>query len=208
VLWDDNAPEAQKNAARHTLLSVLEASLRLLHPPMPFISEEIWQRAAPLLRIQGETIMLQPYPEVEESVIDRSTEAEIEWLKAVITGIRNIRGELNISPARSIPAIFAGGEEDKSRLDANRQFLLRLAKLEDIGWAASAVEAPPSATALAGEMEILVPLAGLIDVKAELARLDKEIDKLVKEMERIDTKLGNARFVDNAPREVVDKERE
>src|SRR5690606_28546728 len=116
---------AQKNATRHTLRSVLEASLRLRHPSMPFIAAETWQRVAPLLGIDGETIMLQPYPRPDASAVDTDREAEIEWLKAVITGIRNIRGELNISPAKVIPVIFAGGaEHDRTRLDTHRQFLV------------------------------------------------------------------------------------
>jgi len=209
VLWDDNASDAQKNATRYTLLDVLEKSLRMLHPLMPFITEEIWQKAAPMLGIEGPTIMLQPYPEVDTSSIDETVVSEVEWLKGVIVGIRNIRGEMNISPASNINVLLTrGSEQDKNNLAANQQFLIKLAKLESVSWLDDPESAPPSSMQVVGDMEVLVPMAGLIDVDAELARLGKELDKQEKEIARLSGKLGNARFVDNAPEEVVAKEKE
>jgi len=209
VLWDENASDGQKNATRYTLLNVLEQSLRMLHPLMPFITEEIWQKAAPLLGIKGDTIMLQPYPAADTSGIDTAVDREIEWLKGVIIGIRNIRGEMNISPAKNINVLLTrGDDEDKEFLTANTQYLVKLAKLESVAWLDDPDSAPPASMQVVGDMEVLVPLAGLIDVDAELGRLDKEQEKLGKEIARLNGKLGNARFVENAPADVVAGERE
>jgi len=209
VLWDDNATAAQKNATRHTLLDILEQSLRLLHPFMPYITEEIWQKAAPLLGIAGDTIMLQPYPVQDARSIDPEVDNEVEWLKGVIIAVRNIRGEMNISPARDIPVLLTkGADRDRQYLANNAQFLVKLAKLESVSWLDDPAAAPPASMQVVGDMEVLVPLAGLIDVAAELGRLAKERDKLEKEITRLSGKLGNARFVDNAPADVVAKEKE
>jgi len=209
VLWDDNATDAQKNATRYTLLDVLEKSLRMLHPLMPFITEEIWQKAAPLLGIASKTIMLQDYPAQEAGVADPEIDREMEWVKGVIIGIRNIRGELNISPAKAIPVLLTkGSSSDQALLEKYRQFLIKLAKLDSAGWLADAAAAPPCAMQVVGEMEVLVPMAGLVDVDVELGRLAKEQEKLEKEIGRLSGKLGNARFVDNAPADVVAKEKE
>ena len=213
VLWDENGdPEVQKGT-RRTLVRVLEATLRLAHPMLPFITEEIWQTIAPYagveLKAEGDTIMLQPFPVADQSKIDSDALADIEWLKTVIVGVRNIRGEMNISPAKALPIYMTkGGSDDQRRMEDNRQFLSKLANLESITWLNNPEDAPMSATALAGDLEILVPMAGLIDVDAELARLDREIDKNALEAKKLTGKLSNAKFVDNAPAEVVAKERQ
>ncbi|HCH23940.1 MAG TPA: valine--tRNA ligase [Oceanospirillaceae bacterium] len=208
VLWDDNASEAQLRGTRRTLVRVLEASLRLAHPLMPYITEEIWQKIKPLVGKDGDSIMLEPYPEFEADKVDAQAEADLDWVRGVIEGVRNIRGEMGISPAKPIPLLFSKGQAaDQAILDANSQFLIKLAKLESVTWLEAGDEAPLSATALVGEMEVLVPMAGLIDKDAELARLQKELAKLDGEMKRLNGKLGNAKFVDNAPEAVVVKER-
>ena len=209
VLWDDNASVEAKRGTRRTLIRVLETCLRLLHPFMPFITEEIWQSVAPLAGKSGDTIMLQPYPVSDHKAMDKAANADIEWLKDVIVGIRNIRGEMNISPATELTVLLKNGsEQDKTRLEANRQFLTKLAKLSKINWLEASEEAPVAATALVGDLEILVPMAGLIDKDAELARLAKETDKVEKDLSRLTGKLNNASFVEKAPAEVVAKERE
>jgi valyl-tRNA synthetase len=209
VLWDEQASEAAQRGARRTLLQVMETLLRLLHPFMPFITEEIWQTVGPMAGKSGPTIMLQPYPGVDDKAIDSAANADIEWMKGVIVGIRNIRGEMNIAPGKALTVILRNGDEqDKKRLEQNAQFLRRLAKLADITWLPAGEEAPVAATALVGELEILVPMAGLIDQEAELARLGREIDKLKKELARLEGKLDNASFVDKAPAAVVARERE
>ncbi|SBS38642.1 Valine--tRNA ligase [Marinomonas spartinae] len=208
VLWDENATPAQLTGTRRTLVRVLEAFLRLAHPMMPFLTEEIWQRVAPLAGVEGETIMLASYPEAEEAKKDAQSEADVEWLKGVIEGVRNIRGEMNIAPSKPLDVLFRNGsEQDKARLEANLAFLQKLAKLETITWLNAGDEAPMSATALVGDMEVLVPMAGLIDKDAEIARLQKEIDKATKDLERIEGKLSNESFVAKAPEAVVAKER-
>jgi valyl-tRNA synthetase len=127
----------------------------------------------------------------------------------VILGVRNIRGEMNISPAVEIPLLLRNGDaEDRRRSAANAAFLKKLAKLSAIDWLEAGAEAPLAATQLAGSIELLVPMAGLIDKDAELARLGREIDKLARELEKLESKLGNAAFTDRAPADVVAKERE
>ncbi len=209
ILWDVNASDANKNAARYTLLSVLEQSLRLAHPLIPFITEEIWQKAAPMLGITGATIMLQPYPQADNTLTSSALDTEIEWVKTVILALRNIRGELNISPALTLPVLFSKGSvQDQTFMESNRHYLVKLAKLESLVWLDDAATAPPSAMQLAGDMEIRVPLAGLINVQAEQTRLTKEIEKLQLEISKINNQLSNTKFVDNAPPAVVAKERE
>lgn len=208
VLWDENSPIERQRGTRRTLVRVLEVALRLAHPFMPFITEEIWQRIAPLAGIEGKTIMLQPWPVANEARIDEAAESDIEWLKTLMMGTRNIRAEMNIGPGKPL-AVFVknASSEDQRRLSENDALLKKLAKLESITVLADGAEAPLSATALVGEMEVLVPMAGLIDKGAELARLDKEILRLQGEVQRVGGKLSNAAFVDKAPAEVIDKER-
>ncbi|WP_078083443.1 valine--tRNA ligase [Microbulbifer mangrovi] len=209
VLWDDNASYAVKKGTRRTLIRVLETILRLLHPLMPYITEEIWQRVKERAGKTGDTIMLQPYPEANEHRIDENAEAAIAWLKGVIEGVRNIRGEMNISPAKKIPLILRNGSErDEDLLKQTRSLLTKLASLESIEWLEQGATAPASSTALVGDLELLVPMAGLIDVAAESARLQKEIDKLDKEIARVNGKLNNPKFVDKAPEAVVNKEKD
>ncbi len=209
VLWDEAAAPAQKKGTRRTLIRVLESTLRLLHPLMPFITEEIWQRVAPLAGRSGDTIMLQPYPQADEARIDSAAEADIAWLKAIILGVRNIRGEKNISPAIEVPLLLRNGNaEDRRRSIENATFLKKLAKLSSLEWLEPGSVAPLAASQLVDGIELLVPLAGLIDKQTELARINKEIDKLNNELTRLESKLGNQDFIAKAPAEVVAKERE
>lgn len=208
VLWDENSTDAQKRAARRTLVNVLEAILRLAHPMMPYITEEIWQTLAPIAGKGGETIMLAPFPQADESQIDAQAETDIEWLKGVITGIRNIRAEMGIGPGKPVKCFFKdGSSDDQRRLEANNTFLKAMAKLEEITWLAEGEKAPLAATALVGEMEVLIPMAGNIDVTAELNRLTKAFEKNQKELDRVAGKLNNPKFTDKAPAEVIEKEK-
>lgn len=208
VLYSDDSSDAQKRGTRQTLVRVLESLLRILHPFIPYITEEIWQRVAPLAGVKGDSIMLQAFPTVNAELVDAKAMEDIEWLKTVIVGIRTIRSEMNISPNKAVPVYFhKGTETDKNRLEANRQFLMTLAKLENAIWLPEGEEAPIAALALAGDMELLIPLKGLIDVDAETARLQKEIEKMQKELSRTEGKLGNQKFVANAPEDVVAKEK-
>ncbi|MCL7941942.1 valine--tRNA ligase [Halomonas sp. ATCH28] len=211
VLWDEAASAEAKRGTRRTLVRVLEAILRLAHPMMPFITEEIWQRVAPLAGTrqgEGDSLMVQPWPQADDSRLDESATRDIEWLKGVIVAVRNIRAEMNIAPGKPLEVLLTkGSAEDARRLAANRPFLAKLAKLERVEWLDDPAQAPLSATQLVGEMEVLVPMADLIDKEAELARLAKEIDKQDKLIGGIEKKLGNESFVAKAPAAVVEKER-
>ncbi|MFB9886790.1 valine--tRNA ligase [Balneatrix alpica] len=205
VLWNKEASAAQLRGTRRTLIRVLEAILRLAHPFMPFITEEIWQKVKPLAGKEGDTLMLQPWPIANMDNYDAAAIEDLEWVKGVIIGIRNIRGEMNISPAKTLTVLLRNGSpDDQRRLEENRAFLLKLAKLESLEWLEG--QAPLSATALVGEMEVLVPMAGLIDKEAEIARLSKELDKLSKDIERTQSKLDNPGFVAKAPAQLVEQE--
>ncbi|MDH2201207.1 valine--tRNA ligase [Pseudomonas oleovorans] len=208
VLWDENAPIERQRGTRRTLVRVLEVILRLAHPFMPFITEEIWQRIKAQAGVSGETIMLQAWPVANESRIDTAAEGDIEWVKQLMLGVRQIRGEMKISMAKRIDIIVANASaEDLRRLADFEPLLSKLAKLESVRVLAAGEEAPMSATTLVGEMEVLVPMAGLIDKDAELARLDKEVARLEGEVKRVGSKLANEGFVAKAPAEVLEKER-
>ncbi|WP_334038395.1 valine--tRNA ligase [Alteromonas macleodii] len=211
VLNNDASTEAEKRGTRHTLINVLESLLRLLHPLMPFITDTIWQRVVPLSALkveEGASIMVQAFPEVDAAKQDDKVLADIEWVKKFIVGIRNIRGEMDISPNKPLNALLKNvSEEDARRLDAAKAFLDKLSKLETVTVLKDGEDAPASATALVGEMEILIPMAGLIDKDAELARITKAMEKIEKDVSRTRGKLGNEKFVSNAPEAVIEKER-
>ncbi|TQV76767.1 valine--tRNA ligase [Aliikangiella marina] len=207
ILYGDDASEEQKRGTRHTLVNVLESMMRLLHPMMPFITEEIWQRLKPMVNVNSDTIMKAAFPVFDESKRNQKALNDLAWLQQVIVAVRNIRGELNVSPAKPVSVLLKNAtQNDIRRMNEYRSFLSALAKLESIEEVGES--APPSSTAIAGEMEILVPIAGLIDVTAEVARLEKEIDKLEKDKQRLAGKLSNANFVEKAPAAVVEKEKE
>ncbi|MGD8589200.1 MAG: valine--tRNA ligase [Chromatiales bacterium] len=208
ILTSDTASEAAKRGTRRTLIRVLENLLRLTHPIMPFITEEIWQRVAPIAGVTGETIMTQPFPSKRQSLINEAAEREMAWVMQFILGIRKIKGEMNIAPAKPVPVLLANaGESDRLWVERHRGFLDFLARTESIQILPAGDDGPESATALVGEMKILIPLAGLIDKEAEGKRLEKEIAKLTAEGERLGKKLANTNFVDKAPQAVVQKER-
>jgi valyl-tRNA synthetase len=207
VLQSETASPGAKLAARRTLLQVLEALLRALHPIMPFITEEIWQRVAPLAGVAGPSIMVAPWPRAEEFPSDAAAESDVRWIQAFVLGVRQIRGEMDISPSRRLPVLLEqASATDRHCAETHRAFLERLAGLESLRLLPDAEVAPPSATALMGGMRVLVPMAGLIDPQAELARLGKRIAKTREEIGRARGKLGNDNFVRNAPGDVVAQE--
>ncbi|WOJ96144.1 valine--tRNA ligase [Congregibacter brevis] len=207
VALRDESDPAVARGIRKTLIRTLEQSLRALHPLMPYITEEIWQSVAPLAGASGPTIMLQAFPVENAGCIDEAAVADIEWLKSFALAVRTIRGEMNIPPGKRLPVLLREGDgDDPRRVTTLETQLKQLAGLDSIEWLKS--EAPASATGLCGKLEILVPLADLIDRDAELARLDKEVEKIRGELKRIQGKLNNAGFVAKAPTEVVAKEQE
>jgi valyl-tRNA synthetase len=208
ILNAESSTEEQKRGTRHTLVNVLESMLRLIHPFMPFITEEIWQRVSPLCGIEAGSIMVQRFPELDQARLDQNTLADMEWVKSFILGIRNIRGEMDISPSKPLSVLLRNASaSDWQRLQSTRAFLGSLAKLDNIDLLSADEKAPASATALVGEMEILIPMAGLIDKDAELARIAKALDKIEKDFSRTQGKLSNESFVSKAPPEVIDKEK-
>ena len=196
-------------SARHTLLVVLETVLRALHPIVPFITEEIWQAVAPRLGIQAQDIMERPWPKAGERTTDEAASAEIEWVKAVLSGIRRIRSEMNIAPGKTIPLLLADGDAaDRTRAAKFAAQIAFLARTEPAQWIEPGAEEPAAAAAVVGSLRVLIPLAGLIDLTAEKARLAKEIARIEGEIRKCEGKLGNANFVANAPAEVVAQERQ
>ncbi|EPO0036939.1 valine--tRNA ligase [Vibrio cholerae] len=208
VLW--KGTEAQQRATRRTLISVLEKTLRLAHPVIPYITETIWQSVKPLVDgVEGDTIMLQALPQYDAANFNQEALDDIEWVKAFITSIRNLRAEYGINPGKPLEVMLkAANEQDAARIEANKPVLVSLAKLESIRVLADGEATPACATALVGKSELMIPMAGLIDKDAELDRLAKEIAKTQGEIARIEGKLGNEGFVAKAPEAVITKERE
>ena len=208
ILWKGTA--AQQRGTRRTLITVLEKTLRLAHPVIPYITETIWQSIKPLVDgVEGETIMLQALPQYNQANFNQKALDDIEWVKAFITSIRNLRAEYDINPGKPLAVMLkAANAEDAERVEANKQVLIALAKLESVRVLADQEQTPACATALVGKSELMIPMAGLIDKDAELARLDKEMAKTQGEIKRIEGKLGNEGFVAKAPEAVIAKERE
>ena len=202
------AGAAARDSARRTLLEVLETLLRALHPIMPFITEEIWQRIAPLAGRAGATVMLAPWPKRVDFPVDEAAEAEAAWLQRVILALRQVRGEMNIAPSRRIPVLASHvSAPDAERLARHGLCLTRLAGLERIDILTAGERPPASATALAGDLQLHVPMAGLIDAGAEVDRLTKLIAKNEGELKKARGKLANDNFVRHAPADVVAQER-
>ena len=208
VLW--KGTEAQQRATRYTLITVLEKTLRLAHPILPYITESIWQSVKPLIDgVEGETIMTQALPQFNEENFNADVVADLEWVKAFITSIRNLRAEYDIAPSKGLDVMIkVADEKDAARIKANEIVLTSLAKLDSIKVLDGNEETPACATSLVGKSELMIPMAGLIDKDAELARLDKEVAKIQGEIKRIEGKLGNEGFVAKAPEVVIAKERE
>jgi len=205
ALNGDNAEDA--TSTRHTLLYVLEALLRLLHPLTPFVTEQLWRQVAPRLGLDGGTISLRAYPTAEEFAGDYArAEADVEWLKSMVSALRRVRSELNVPPAKQVGLLLQGGnEDDRNRVARFTSSLSFLLKLERIEWLGGDADTPPAATAIVGELKLLVPLEGLVDLGAERARLDKEIARVEAEKEKSATKLS--RFTDKVPAAVIEQER-
>ncbi|WP_404810978.1 valine--tRNA ligase [Actinobacillus pleuropneumoniae] len=204
-----NGTEAQKRGASQTLVRVLEKLLRLAHPIMPFITEEIWQKVKGFAGIDADTIMLQPFPKVVKSELDESAEMQIGWIKELIIAVRNIRAESNIAPSKGLEFLVRNvSDEQRKILAENDRLLKAMAKLDSVQVLSADENAPFSVAKLVGNVEVLIPMAGFINKEAELARLTKEIEKMRGEITRIENKLGNEAFVAKAPEAVIAKERE
>jgi valyl-tRNA synthetase len=209
VLQDEYALSALKRGTRKTLIHVLDQILKLLHPLMPFITEEIWQRTTKLTSENDETIMLSPYPQVNKSFLNDTIEEELDWIKAIIQALRTIRSEMSISPSKLIPVYIRNSTPElKAILEKYKTTLMSLSRIARINYLENNEKAPVSASAVLGEMELLIPMADLIDKNAELARLIKEVAKLDKDINLAEGKLNNPAFTDKAPPEIIVKEKE
>ncbi|MCX7513802.1 valine--tRNA ligase [Frateuria sp. STR12] len=204
-----NGDDQAAASTRHTLLVVLETVLRALHPVIPFITEEIWQAVAPRLGVQAPSIMERPWPDAAALPTDETASAEIEWVKAVLSGIRRIRSEMNIAPGKTIPLLLADGEvADRARATKFAAQITFLARTDAPQWIEPGADEPAAAAVVVGSLRVMIPLAGLIDLGAEKTRLAKEIARIEGEIRKCEGKLGNANFVANAPAEVVAQERQ
>jgi len=209
VLQSDEYSEKYKRGTRKQLISVLEELLRLIHPLMPFITEEIWQQAAPLAGIDGATIMTQRFPRGEQDLHDPTAVEDVEWIKNFVLGIRQIRGEMNIAPGKELPVLLQNASANDQRCAKEHIALLsRVGRVTTIDPLGPGNEAPASATALHGDMQLLVPMKGLIDVDAERERLSKQRIKIEAELAKTTAKLGNLKFTSNAPKAIVTQEYE
>ncbi|XQF89592.1 valine--tRNA ligase [Pseudoalteromonas espejiana] len=201
--------EAQQRGTRNTLITVLESLLRLMHPMMPYITETIWQRVAPLagLETAGTSIMVQGFPVYNEANVDAQAMDDLEWVKQFILAIRVIRGEMDISPSKPLSVLLANASsDDERRINENEAFIASLAKIEAFTLLDNKDDAPACATSYVGNLEIMIPMAGLIDVEAELARINKQLEKAEKGLAQVQNKLANEKFVNNAPEAVLAKE--
>jgi valyl-tRNA synthetase len=207
VLQSESSPVEERRGTRATLVETLESLLRLLHPLMPFITEEIWQRVGPLAGKSGRSIMVQPFPVAAPGLDDPRAEDQVRWVTDVVTTIRGIRGQFDIAPSRHTPVYFENSARlDQQRFEASAPAILKLASISGVEWLASGAAPPQSAAAAVGSMAVHIPMAGLIDVDAELARIGKRRGKLEQELGKAQAKLGNANFVQNAPPAVVAQE--
>jgi len=209
ILNSDDYSEAAKRGTRRTLVRVLETMLRLMHPIIPFITEEIWQSIKPLTGITSDTIMLEPYPQADENKLDDAATSDMQCVQDFITSIRQIRSEMDIKPSLKLNILMQNWTADDQQRFANTNvFINAMAKVESVEWLESDADAPESATALVGDMKVLIPLAGIIDKDAETARLNKEIEKKQKGLQGLEGRLSNPSFTDKAPEAVVNQVRE
>ncbi len=203
------ADERTKAGTQATLIKVLNEMVTLLHPIIPFITEEIFEQCNTILDKDNQSLITQAYPQVESQLISEQSEMEIKWLQTFILGIRQIRGEMNIPPNKPLNCFVQNfNKTDEVYLNKYINILNTLSKMATIDKLATNDEAPESATALVGEMKILIPLAGLIDKEQEAARLNKEIEKLEKQKMVSEGKLNNKKFVSSAPEAIVNTEKE
>jgi valyl-tRNA synthetase len=209
VLQSEAASPAAKRGTRFTLVQALETLLRALHPLAPFISEEIWQRVRLSAGAQGETIMRTDFPRAATAPTDTLAEPEMRWVMDFILGVRQIKGEMDIAPSRKLEVLLQNvSARDAEYLERNLHYLIRLAGIQTPRVLAPAEAAPIAAVALLGNLEILVPMKGLIDPAAELERLAKRLRKAEIELSKLEAKLGNSQFAQNAPPDIVAKDRQ
>jgi valyl-tRNA synthetase len=199
-----NEDEKIKKTAQYVLWTILENGLRLLHPFMPYLTEEIWQK----LGVEGETIMLQPFPILDEANLDDATEKKMEYLQGVISAIRNIRAEMNLSPAKEVNAVIRSkDQEELQTIEVNKNFLMKLAKLENVEYGDNLKKPSGAGFRVAENSEVYIPLEGLLDIEAECKKIKDQIGKLEKELQKVNGKLSSEKFISKAPAHIVEREK-
>jgi valyl-tRNA synthetase len=202
--WYLEMTKLHPERSKATLLYVFESALRLLHPFMPFITEELWQNVPH----KGESIMIAPYPEFDPELVNEQVEKETELIQEIIVKVRNIRAEMNVDAKQTVPIRVATTDSEMKRMLSDaREYIFRLAQVSEVEIVSQLADDKLSARAVAGGLALEVPLAGLIDVNAERARLNKEMEKVQREITGLERKLSQASFVERAPKEVVEENR-
>ena len=208
VLNNDNNSDEIQIGSRRTLVRVLDAVLRLLHPVMPYLTEEIWQSIKAYIPGDNQTIMLTPYPVADSQKINKLAMADLRWIQQLITTVRTIRAEMDIEPRMLLPVLLQNySTDDQQRLETHRYLIESVGRIKSIDLVAQQQQTPESATGLVGNMKVLLPLGSLINKEEELERLERELAKLQKDLDKVNAKLENSNFISRAPEEIVDKEK-
>ena len=201
---DDEAGKASKTTAQYVLWTVLEAGLRMLHPFMPFITEEIWQK----IKVEGDSIMIQQYPVADESLINRDIENSFEYIKDVISSLRNIKAEMGISPAKEVKVVIKTSDEmELKTLEDNYIFITKLAKIEELKYGKDMEKPEQSGFRVAGNSEVYMILTGLLNAEVEIKKIQEQIEKVQKDLDKVNAKLSDERFTSKAPAHILERER-
>lgn len=201
---DDEAGKASKTTAQYVLWTVLEAGLRMLHPFMPFITEEIWQK----IKVEGDSIMIQQYPVADESLINRDIENSFEYIKDVISSLRNIKAEMGISPAKEVKVVIKTSDEmELKTLEDNYIFITKLAKIEELKYGKDMEKPEQSGFRVARNSEVYMILTGLLNVEVEIKKIQEQIEKVQKDLDKVNAKLSDERFTSKAPAHILERER-
>lgn len=201
---DDEAGKASKTTAQYVLWTVLEAGLRMLHPFMPFITEEIWQK----IKVEGDSIMIQQYPVTDESLINRDIENSFEYIKDVISSLRNIKAEMGISPAKEVKVVIKTSDEmELKTLEDNYIFITKLAKIEELKYGKDMEKPEQSGFRVAGNSEVYMILTGLLNAEVEIKKIQEQIEKVQKDLDKVNAKLSDERFTSKAPAHILERER-
>ena len=193
-----------KLTAQYVLWTVLEAGMRLLHPFMPYITEEIWQT----IKAEGETVMLAQYPVADEKLIDKDVEKSFEYIKELISSLRNIRAEAGISPAKPAKVVIKSSDESElNTIKENYFFITKLGNLESIEYGKDMEKPAQSGFRVTGNSEVYMILKGLLDIEAEVKKLQAQLDKVAVELEKMNAKLSNEKFTSKAPAHILERDR-
>lgn len=201
---DDEAGKASKTTAQYVLWTVLEAGLRMLHPFMSFITEEIWQK----IKVEGDSIMIQQYPVADESLINRDIENSFEYIKDVISSLRNIKAEMGISPAKEVKVVIKTSDEmELKTLEDNYIFITKLAKIEELKYGKDMEKPEQSGFRVARNSEVYMILTGLLNAEVEIKKIQEQIEKVQKDLDKVNAKLSDERFTSKAPAHILERER-